>query len=395
MRDLCHGHACGISVKLLTMKTSLQIGRIAGIPLQFHWTFLLVGVWLLYDSWVPGYGVSWSNFQWLLVWVGTVFLAVLLHELGHALVARHWGIETEKIVLYPIGGGAFLERMPEEARQEITIALAGPAVNFFLAALMAPVIWFGGNEHFLLILRLFIQPDGAIILFDASIWEYLLVVFFVLNLMLGAFNLIPAFPLDGGRVLRAMLSRYFSRTKATILAGRVGMAGALLLLMAAFYFQDFIFAVGAILIFLLAWGEIKVQGRRDRLSKAFVKDYLRSDYQCLYLSPNISLAEARVQAANWTDKPILLLDNWQQPHGITNKASLFNTDFDAFQQNALSTLVGRRHWEGLHPEESLLRAAEKLDEHQLFAFPVMDHYGRILGLLDRTAIEAVIARKAD
>ena len=375
------------------MKTSLQIGRIAGVPLQFHWSFLLVGVWLVYDSWMPGYGFNWDNFQWLSVWISMVFLAVLLHELGHALVARRWGIETEKIVLYPIGGGAFLEKMPEVPREEISIALAGPAVNFMLAGLMAPIIWYSGNEGFLLILQLFLQPNGNIVIFDASIWEYLVVVFFALNLLLGAFNLIPAFPLDGGRVLRAVLSMRFSRTQATVLAGRIGMWGGLLLLAAGIYLQDIVFGVGAILIVILAASEIQVQRRRERLSKALVGDYLREDFQRLYLSPQLSLAAVRAKVTQWPDLPILLLDQWQQPHGITNKQSLLTKDLDEYADNAITTLVGQAKWEGLHPEESLLRAAEKLDEHQLFAFPVLDHYGRILGLLDRSAVEKVIRRK--
>ena len=326
---------------------------------------------------------------------GLIALTVLvvIHELGHALVARRWGIETEKIVLYPIGGGAFLEKMPEVPREEISIALAGPAVNFFLAGLMVPIIWYSGNEDYLLILQLFLQPNGNFVIFDASIWEYLVVVFFALNLLLGAFNLIPAFPLDGGRVLRAVLSKRFSRTRATVMAGRIGMWGGAVLLAAGIYLGDVVFAVGAVLIFSMAAAEIQVQRRRERLSKAIVRDYLRADFQRLYLSPRLSLAATRTLIAQWPDQPILLLDQWQQPHGITSKQSLLAKDLDEYADNAITTLVGQARWEGLHPEENLLKAAEKLDEHQLFAFPVLDHYGRILGLLDRTAVERVIQRK--
>ncbi|MEL6656642.1 MAG: M50 family metallopeptidase [Bacteroidota bacterium] len=372
------------------MKSSWQIGRIAGIPLQFHWSFLLVGVWLLYDSWQPGGGIRWDNFQWLLIWVGTVFLAVLLHELGHALAARRWKIKTQKIVLYPIGGGAFLERMPEEPWQEITIALAGPAVNFILAAILVPFIWWSGNENLSLLLQLFLNPQGNIVVFDAATWEYLIVVFFLLNLLLGAFNLIPAFPLDGGRVLRAVLSKYFSRTRATIVAGRVGMVGALILLIAALFLSDIVFAVGAIFVFALAWIEIQVQRRRERLSNALVKDHLTESFRRLYLSPYCSLSVIRQQIANWPDQPILLLDGWQQPHGVTDKAALLSKELDTFAEDPITAVVGRAAWEALHPEENLLHAAEKLDKYQLYAFPVMDHYGRILGLLDRKTIEAVI-----
>lgn len=371
------------------MKSSWQLGRIAGIPLQFHWSFILVGLWLLYDSWEPS-GIRWDNFQWLLLWVSAVFLAVLLHELGHALVARRWNIETQKIVLYPIGGGAFLERMPEDPWQEVSIALAGPAVNFLLAGMLVPVIWWSGNENLTLLFQFFLNPQGNIVIFDAATWEYLIVVFFLLNLLLGVFNLIPAFPLDGGRVLRAVLSKYFSRTRATIIAGRVGMAGALLLLGAAVYFSDIVFGVGAVFVFILAWVEIQVQRRRERLSNALVKDYLTPDFRRLYLSPYCSLQTIREEIANWPDQPILLLDGWQHPHGVTDKAALLSKELDEYAADAITAVVGRAAWEALHPEESLLHAAEKLDKYQLYAFPVMDHYGRILGLLDRKTIEAVI-----
>ena len=376
------------------MKSSWQIGRIAGIPLQFHWSFILVGVWLFYDSWEPGAGIRWDNVQWLLIWIGTVFLAVLLHELGHALVARRWQIDTQKIVLYPIGGGAFLERMPEDPRQEISIALAGPAVNFALAALLAPIIWLGGNEHLPMLFQLFLNPQGNIVVLDAATWEYLIVVFFILNLLLGAFNLIPAFPLDGGRVLRAGLNKYFSRTRATIIAGRVGMLGAIALFAAAFYFSDLVFGIGAVFVFVLAWVEIQVQRRRERLSKALVKDYLTADFRRLYLSPFQTLKNIRQEISTWPDQPILLLDGWQQPHGVTDRVALLSTDLDEFADDAISSVVGRAAWEALHPDETLLHAAEKLDKYKLYAFPVMDNYGRILGLLDRKTIEAVIDGKS-
>ena len=372
------------------MKSSWQIGRIMGIPLQFHWTFLLVGLWLLYDSWETGVGVQWDNFQWLLTWVVTVFLAVLLHELGHALVASHWRIDTQKIVLYPIGGGAFLERMPEDPWQEISIALAGPMVNFLLAALVAPFIWWGGNANLPLLFQLFLNPHGNIVVFDAATWEYVVVVFFILNLLLGAFNLIPAFPLDGGRVLRALLSKYFTRTQATIIAGRVGMLGATILLGTAIYLSDIVFGVGALFVFLLAWIEIQVQRRRERLSSALVKDYLTPDFRRLYLSPYASLQTIREEITHWPDQPILLLDGWQHPHGVTDKAALLSQELDDYAADPITAVVGRPAWEALHPEENLLHAAEKLDKYQLYAFPVMDHYGRIHGLLDRSTIEAVI-----
>lgn len=375
------------------MKSSLQVGRILGIPLQFHWSFVLVGIWLLYDSWQPGEGIIWANLGWLLLWVCLIFFTVLLHEIGHAIMARWLGIGTEKIVLYPIGGGAFLEQIPEDPGKEIKIAIAGPVVNLLLVGLAALVFFLSSDNNLSLLLQFFLQPNSNIVVFDVSLFEQLTVVFLVLNLLLGVFNLLPAFPLDGGRVLRAVLSYRWSRERATIIAARLGMLGGLLLLALAVYLGDAFFGIGALLIFALAALEHNVQGRRQKLRQALIKDYLEPNFQRLYLSPSTSLAEARQMIINWEDTPIVLLDQWQQPHGITNKLALQATELDGLLDRPLAQVVGAPQWVGLHPEENLLTAAEQLEEHQVFAFPVMDHYGKVLGLLNRQIIQEVLDKK--
>jgi Zn-dependent protease len=306
-------------------------------------------------------------------------------------MARRLGIGTEKIVLYPIGGGAFLTHLPEDAAREIKIALAGPAVNFFLATLAAAFIWGSANDSLPLLLQYFLQPTGNIVVYDVGLFGQMLVVFFVLNLLLGAFNLLPAFPLDGGRVLRAILSYRFSRERATLMAASIGVFGGLLLLAGAFYLQDIFFGVGAVLITVFAGMEYSVQGRRIILRKALVKDYLEEKFRRIYLSPNTSLSEARRMSEEWGDDPILLMDIWQQPHGVTSKKALFDPTFDAYQEDPLQELVGVPQWIGLHPDENLLHAAEQLDEHHLHAFPVLDHCGKIVGLLHRRVIQQVLA----
>jgi Zn-dependent protease len=183
------------------MRMSWKLGRVAGIDLYLHPTFLFV---LLYP------GVLAGGLPTVLL-VLAVFGCVLLHELGHALMARRFGIETVDITLYPIGGVARLQRMPRAPGAELLIALAGPAVNF---AIVAALMWvgkfgFGGSET-----ESWLGPflDGLMLI----------------NLGLGLFNLIPAFPMDGGRVLRALLSGWLGRAQATMVASRIGRGLALL-----------------------------------------------------------------------------------------------------------------------------------------------------------------------
>ncbi|RME96485.1 MAG: hypothetical protein D6772_11835 [Bacteroidetes bacterium] len=376
------------------MQANLQFGRIAGIPLQFHWTFLLVIGWIGYSNWHPERGMDWANIEWLSIWVGLVFLAVLLHELGHALMARRFGIGTERIVLYPIGGGAFLEEMPEEPRREILIALAGPLVNFVLALVLVPIIWSSSDNQLLDVLRFIINPQANVVIYDVATWQYLLVVFFILNALLGLFNLLPAFPLDGGRILRALLSKRWTRLQATRLAALVGMACSVALFVLGYRIGDMVFALGAGLIFLLAWAELHVQQRRSRLQQARAGDHLDADFHRLYLYPEQSLAEVRTTVADWHDAPILLLDQWQHPLGVISKDKLFRAELNQYAQNPITELLGPPRWRGLHSDEDLLTAAKQLDDAHFLSFVVFDSYGRILGLLNRHQVDAVMRGKA-
>ncbi|HMF37079.1 MAG TPA: site-2 protease family protein [Isosphaeraceae bacterium] len=176
---------------------SWKLGRIAGIDLFLHPTFLL--------TLLPGMTGGLSP-----LFIVALFGCVVLHELGHALMARRFGIETLDITLYPIGGVARLQRMPRAPGAELLIALAGPAVNFAIVAGLVglELLGIGGMES------------------DSSLGAFLAGLMLV-NLILGLFNLIPAFPMDGGRVLRALLSGWLGRARATSIAATIGRGLAL------------------------------------------------------------------------------------------------------------------------------------------------------------------------
>jgi Zn-dependent protease len=177
------------------MRFAWRIGRVAGIDIYVHATFLIV--FFLFGG-GPDAILN-------LALVLSVFGCVLLHELGHALMARRFGIQTADITLYPIGGVARLARLPRAPGAELLISLAGPAVNFVIAGALA-----------LVTTALAVTPVSTSWL-GVFLWYLMLV-----NLGLGAFNLIPAFPMDGGRVLRALLSGYMGRARATSVAARIG-----------------------------------------------------------------------------------------------------------------------------------------------------------------------------
>ena len=189
------------------MKWSWKLGRFAGIDAYVHASFLLLVGWAAWSYW-SGFGTLLSV-VFGVAFLLAVFGSVLLHELGHALVARRFGIATRRIVLYPIGGVAQLEGIPRRPRHELAIALAGPGVNFVLAA----GLWL-------------LSP-----LFGPGLLGALMNSLMVANLTLGVFNLVPAFPMDGGRALRAFLAERVGSRRATETATRVGkwIAGAMAL----------------------------------------------------------------------------------------------------------------------------------------------------------------------
>jgi len=203
------------------MRWSLPIGRLAGIPLRVHLTFPLLVAWIAFAQWRidgdPRGAIA------LVLMVLLVFTIVVMHELGHALAARHYGVATRDITLLPIGGVARLERIPKEPLQELVIALAGPAVNVVLAVVIGSILLATGGMGNLADLGGLVAADPT---FDLRRLAVRLV---GINVWLVVFNMLPAFPMDGGRVLRAALAMYYGdHTRATEAAARVGRVFAVL-----------------------------------------------------------------------------------------------------------------------------------------------------------------------
>jgi Zn-dependent protease len=205
------------------MFRSWKLGTAFGIGIYVHWSFLLLPAWaFLSNLGVGGLPLA----LYVVALLVTVFGCVVLHELGHALMARYFGIGTRDITLYPIGGVARLERMSERPWEEFWIALAGPAVNVAIAGLLALAL--GAFSFSGLLLH-----RHAMRFSETFLGDLLLT-----NVMLVAFNLLPAFPMDGGRVLRALLATRLNRLRATEIAARAGIVVAVLMGLAGLYFLN-------------------------------------------------------------------------------------------------------------------------------------------------------------
>jgi len=234
------------------MLRTFQIGKLFGIPLTIHSTFLLLPLWML----LTNRGAGLANALLLLIWLIGLFTCVVLHELGHALAARFFGIGTESITLYPIGGVARLQRMSEKPSEEICIALAGPAVNLVLAALLAPAallaLWSGALQPG----ELFSPERGVVV-----VLEQLLFLLWSANVFMMLFNLLPCFPMDGGRVLRALLTLGVGRLRATEMSVRVGLVMAILIACLSPLLMSPMPLVLAVFVFLV--GQVELAGVRQ------------------------------------------------------------------------------------------------------------------------------------
>ena len=271
------------------MKWSWKIARVAGVDINLHWTFLLLIGWILFSELLAGS-------SWTAAWMGVGFIlslfgCVVLHELGHALAARAFGVPTKDITILPIGGVARLGRIPEHPVQEFVIAIAGPLVNLGIAAaimvlllvLGAGELWFGSviTGHFL----------------QNLMWA---------NVVLVLFNLLPAFPMDGGRILRAGLAGFLEYARATRLAAAVGQAMAILFALAGlFVVNNPLLLLVAIFIYLGAASEAQMVDARSILRGIPVREAMMTRFHTLSPDDSLRVAARELLAGSQQDFPVV------------------------------------------------------------------------------------------
>ncbi len=279
---------------------SLQIGRILGIPVRVHFTFLLLVVWYAVDSTSRG-NLLFLSIAFLLL----VFGSVLLHELGHAVAAARFGVRTRDIVLYPIGGIARLENIPG-GLAELWIALAGPLVNLGLAGGLAGLLWLTPIDW---------QLSATLVTGEELVTRLL-----IANGMLFVFNLIPAFPMDGGRILRAALTLGLSQQRATEVAAAVGQSIAVLFGLLGLVTGNLLLILIAVFVFLGATQEAMYYRQRALIlgKKARVAMITRFEE----LAPQHSLVQAaeHLLATHQQDFPVV--DAWHRVVGVLSRARL-------------------------------------------------------------------------
>lgn len=271
------------------MKWSLRIGSLAGIGIYVHWTFLLLIGFLLFAYMSQGVAAAVVGVGFVLA----LFGCIVLHELGHALAARRYGVPTQDITLLPIGGVARLQRMPEHPLQELVVAIAGPAVNVVIAAVLFVILFAMGGWNA-------INPSSDWL--ESGFLHRLMVT----NVMLVAFNLLPAFPMDGGRVLRALLATRMDYTRATNIAASVGQAMAILFAIAGlFVVQNPFLLFIALFVYLGAEGEARMVQIRMLLRGVPVRDAMLRRFRTLSVRDSLQTAADELLAGSQQDFPVL------------------------------------------------------------------------------------------
>ncbi len=339
------------------MRWSYSLGRIAGIPVQVHISFLLLVGWIALSRglFTGRPGPAFAAVLLLLL----IFGCVVLHELGHALAARRYGIATRDITLLPIGGVARLERMPEKPSQELVVALAGPAVNVVIAAVLG-VISRGLDRPFM----------------DAVTRGSLLESVLAINVWMILFNMIPAFPMDGGRVLRALLAMRLPYARATRIASRIGQFVAVLFGLAGIVGSNMMLLLVALFVFLAAGEERTVVETRASIEGLRVRAAMLTEFYRLDAADPLSAAVAHLMAGSPQDFPVT---EGGAPVGVLTRDRLVSAITRYGDHVAVGTVVPRRG-DAVGPDSPLDHALSGMRAMGLTALPVVES-GRLVGLL--------------
>ncbi len=348
IRFTCEGKLMGWSIPIL---------RVAGIVVRLHVTFLLLLAWLAWSYYSQGgSAVAAGRIAFILL----LFLCVLLHEFGHALAAKAFGIHTPDITLLPIGGVARLERMPEKPSQELIVALAGPAVNVVIALALFAVVGRSGLMNM-----------------DAVEGPNLLVKLMVINVWLVLFNMLPAFPMDGGRVLRALLATRMNYARATQIAATVGQGCAFIFGFIGL-FGPWLLIFIALFIYIGASQEAAVAQMRAVSTGMPVSSAMVREFRTLAVGANLYEAVDALLATSQHDFPVV------DENGIVAGVLLRNDLIAGLRKDDPTIVVGdvmRRGIPTVTTGTPFDEAFRVMQETGCPAVPVLDRMQRLVGLL--------------
>lgn len=341
------------------MKWSIKIGRFAGIDLYMHVTFLLLISWVALVHWRQGQSIAAAVAG--VIFILAVFLCVVLHEFGHALTARRYAIKTRDIILLPIGGVARLERLPINPLQELWVALAGPAVNVVIA--FGLFVWLKLTASF--------EPLQTLTMTTGPFIERIMAV----NLFLVAFNMIPAFPMDGGRVLRAVLAARKDYARATQIAASIGQGIAVFFGLVGLFYNPLLLFI-AFFVWIGAAQEAGMAQMQSAIGGIPVRQAMLTDFKTLHRSDNLARAIELTLAGSQKDFPVV--DNGRI-EGILTQTDLLKA-ISAQDKKSEVISAMQANFVTVDSLDMLDTAFARLKDCNCHTLPVM-HNGKLVGLL--------------
>ncbi len=339
------------------MKWSLKIGSILGIPLNVHITFILLLI-LIYFAGGSVIGVG--GIQGV-IFVALVFASVVFHELSHSVVARHYGIKVEDITLLPIGGVARMADTPEKPVQEIIIAAAGPAASLFLAF----ILWFVADFF-----------GSGVTISDLSVQGGLLAELTAVNFILAVFNLLPAFPMDGGRILRGFIGLYLSPYRATKIAVGIGQVLAIVMFFGGILSGNFFMILIALFVYLGAEAEERQMGIMVALGGAQAQSAMISELHTL--SPQQTVGDAAIRFCTGFQSDFPVMDD-RRLIGLVTREAIVET----LHQKGPTALVSEimvRDFPTANEQTPLTDVLQKMQSTGSKAVPILNQ-GELKGLI--------------
>jgi len=340
------------------MRWSIRIGRFAGVDVYVHVTFLALLFWIVAARFLQNY--RWQDALSEGFFILVIFGIIVLHEMGHALAARRYGVQTRDITLLPIGGVARMARIPDVPYQELVVALAGPAVNVIIAA----GLYLGASA-----------ADRLNIGHSSFLEGTFLTRLFWVNVILVVFNLLPAFPMDGGRALRALLAMRMDYMRATHIAAGIGQAMAFLFGLIGLFYNPFLVFV-ALFVWIGAAQEASITQMRAALNGIPVERAMIREFQTL--APTDSLADVtrHILDGFQHDFPVV-----QDHHviGLLTRDDVMTGLARSGPEQRVNDVM-RRDFDTASPSEMLEGALIRLEQSNCPTLPVMRN-GTIVGLL--------------
>ena len=365
---MVHGTVCRVGYTQNGMGGSFKIGRAFGIDVKVHWSFFLLLIFFGYLAFRDS-----GSLLSALVTIGIVvalFFCVLLHEFGHSLVAIRLGSEVQDITLLPIGGLARMKSLPERPIDEVKVAVAGPLVNVVLAPIFFGLaVLFGGDLS---------TPTDIVSGVD-SLGKVFVALGYI-NVALVIFNMIPAFPMDGGRVLRGLLATRLGPVRATNISSTVGQGFAILFILGGFLGRNFLLAIIGFFVFLGASGEAQLVRQREQMRGLTVSDVMGTKGRTETVTPYHTFGQVLDSVIHGYQEDFPVVDEDGELVGIITRSEIMAAAHSPGRYAIVRDLM-RTEFPTISPDADLFRDGNRLlQERGLRALPVVKD-GNLVGML--------------